>query len=524
MAADVVLVEELSHGLPKRARLPRRPLVPHGLANQHEPASRPRAGGGEQEPVTASGIGSNQPRTPAFVEHSAGVLVEERLDAGTPRQRSLLQPENEHGVEAPCPGAHQVEHGDPSGCARAVTADGRTLERREHVRAADLVPKSFDRLELVEPPYNRVVRPEVRLRPRSERRSRRAVRAAQHRVRQRSDSGDGRHLVQGEIERRQCPPVAKLNGDLGRAVAAEDAPPSEPSFDPVDVLALEPRVRRAKVRVQLRPLAVEPRETQQGEERVAERRRPKSGAALERDRDPQPGERRPECEPDRLDRRADDRDLLRRDAGPDERQRLLRHELERAARPRTLEEPDRAVEQHASRGVGEQVPLDVRQPRRQELLCARRQLDDVAARKGREVFDGSPERGIDRAPGLVGEGDVDVGARRQRLEQSPLGAGEVLEAMREDGVVAPCVQVPGQPLDGASPQHPAVPRVEPVELRAVRPGQRGQWLVQVVGLQETPVELCERATDRLRVSRETRALCRSGVGQPSQQQAPLGVP
>ena len=101
---------------------------------------------------------------------------------------------------------------------------------------------------------------------------------------------------------------------------------------------------------------------------------------------------------------------------------------------------------------------------------------------------------------------MDVGARRQRLEQSPLGAGEVLEAVREDGVVAPCVEVPGQPLDrrvaAACPRSHASSRVE---LRAVRPGQRGQRLVQVVGLEETPVELGERATDRLRVSRETRA-------------------
>ena len=125
------------------------------------------------------------------------------------------------------------------------------------------------------------------------------------------------------------------------------------------------------------------------------------------------------------------------------------------------------------------------------------QLDHLAAREGREVLDGPAQRRIDGTSGLVGNRDVDVAARRQRLEQSPLGAGEVLEAVREDRVVAPCLQLSGQPFDRPSAQHSPIPRIEPVEVGAVGPGQRRKRLVQVLRLEQA-LPRARRARDRRR--------------------------
>ena len=115
-----------------------------------------------------------------------------------------------------------------------------------------------------------------------------------------------------------------------------------------------------------------------------------------------------------------------------EREHLLGDELERAADAGALEEPNRR--RRAARGVGvvgEQRALEVRERRREELGRARRELDDVVAGERREVVGGAPQRRVHRAPRLVRQRDVHLGASGERLEQPPLGAGQVLEAVRE---------------------------------------------------------------------------------------------
>ena len=142
----------------------------------------------------------------------------------------------------------------------------------------------------------------------------------------------------------------------------------------------------------------------------------------------------------------------------------LRDQLERAARTGSLEPAHRAVEQDASGRLGEQRALDVRERGRQELLGAWRKLDDGVAGERREIVDRPAERRVDGAAGLVGDRHVHLRARRERLEQAPLDAGEVLEAVREDRAVSPGPEIARQPLDGAAAKHAAVPSVDAVEL------------------------------------------------------------
>ena len=158
-------------------------------------------------------------------------------------------------------------------------------------------------------------------------------------------------LTHGHVEWRQSAPVAELPGDLDGTTAADDAAPAQAALDPVDLLAREPRVRRAKVREEPGPLAAEPSEAEQREQRMPERRRPERRAALESDRHADGGEGRSECEPDRVDRRADDCDLVRRRSRTDMRERGLGDQLERPARSCPLEPADRPVERDVLRGV-----------------------------------------------------------------------------------------------------------------------------------------------------------------------------
>ena len=49
-----------------------------------------------------------------------------------------------------------------------------------------------------------------------------------------------------------------------------------------------------------------------------------------------------------------------------------------------------------------------------------------------------------------------VGARGERLQQPPLGGGQVLEAVREDGARVPGVELAGQPPDRVPAKRSAI--------------------------------------------------------------------
>ena len=101
-----------------------------------------------------------------------------------------------------------------------------------------------------------------------------------------------------------------------------------------------------------------------------------------------------------------------------------------------------------------------------------------------EILGRALERRERRAPRLVRQRDLDLGAPRERLEQRPLGGGQVLEAVREDGLAVPGVELGPDPLGRAAPQQVAVPEADAVELAAVRGVEFGDVAVEVARVEE----------------------------------------
>src|SRR6185437_9282543 len=192
-------------------------------------------------------------------------------------------------------------------------------------------------------------------------------------------------------------------------------------LEEVDVHPRQAGIRRAQEREQLAAPAVEPGVAKQREQRLPERRLPQPQPALERVRDAERRERRVERRAPALERGADDRDLLGGRAVAEQREDLVRDQLERAADAGPFEEAQRTVELGRALGlrVLEQVTLEVRQHRRTRLRPGR-QLLDAAVREPGEVLRRARERGERVASRLVRERDGHIRAGSERLEQGPL--------------------------------------------------------------------------------------------------------
>ena len=403
MAADVVRVEEPAHRLPERARLARRAVIGCRLADEREQLPRPRACGVEEIAIPACRVGSLEARAPRGVELAARLVVEERRRGSAARQRSLLEADHEHRLEASRAHVREVEHRDTTRLAGRIAPNRRPVERGEDVVLVDRDARRAKALQLVEDPRRRVRGPEVALRGgccgwRTE-----AVRVAEHR--EHGDSGGGERLLLGgeELEHRQRPAGAQLRRLLDRAVAAEHGAAAQSALEEVDVGAAEAAVRRAEEREELAAGAVAPGEAEQREERLPERGRGEPWPRLDGDRDAERAERRLERRPRTVERRADDRDLLGPGAVPYELEHGLGDELEGGPATGTLEEANRAVERGRRRVVVEEVALEVGEPGRKVGLGARRELDDVAFRERGEVVGRALQRGERRACGLVRE-------------------------------------------------------------------------------------------------------------------------
>jgi hypothetical protein len=146
----------------------------------------------------------------------------------------------------------------------------------------------------------------------------------------------------------------------------------------------------------------------------------------------------------------------------------------------------------------------VRERGRGDLVVARGQLLDAAVREGGQVVRGATQR-VERGPSrLVRKGDGDLGAARERLEQRPLGPGQVLEPVREDRPAVPGVEVVLDALDGVAPPELAVPDAEPVELRPIGRMQPRQVALELSLLDEAGLELGEGASERVGEAREAR--------------------
>ena len=229
------------------------------------------------------------------------------------------------------------------GRADAVAADGRALERREHVAAADSHAPASTSLELVQRPRDRVVRAQVRLRATVvERRRRRAVGAPQHRVRQLADGVDRRPL--GAARDRAAAARARRGARVVTSAARSPRRCPGPG---------------ASLRSSRRPCARAPSTASAGARRARAARRRATRTAAARGapgRTASPGARRGprtrparpsagECRPEREPDRSTDGQTTAISSGRTSRSltsasALLRDELERASRPGAFEEPE----------------------------------------------------------------------------------------------------------------------------------------------------------------------------------------
>ena len=101
-------------------------------------------------------------------------------------------------------------------------------------------------------------------------------------------------------------------------------------------------------------------------------------------------------------------------------------------RTRAVErEPAERARRRRARARGAGAPAGLRR------ASARGKLLDSPVRETREVAHGPLERGERGAAGLVRDRNGDLGARGERLEQRPLRAGQILEAVGKDGLACP---------------------------------------------------------------------------------------
>ena len=191
----------------------------------------------------------------------------------------------------------------------------------------------------------------------------------------------------------------------------------------------------------------EPLEAQQREQRLAERRLADPDPAFDRIRHAEGAERGLELGPLAFHARADDKDLLRPRPAADELEHLVGQQLERSARSGSLEEADRSVERRAGGGpVREQVPLEMGEGGRRDLVIAWRELLDASGRERAQVVGRAPQRLERSAIRLVRERDRDLGAAGEGVQERPLCAGQVLEPVREDRPARPRVELAGDSL------------------------------------------------------------------------------
>ena len=243
-ACDVVGREQRAHVLPERARLARRAVVRRGLANEVQATRGAGARRVEEIPVGGDRIrprdaGAARP----LLDRAPGVVVEEARRAGAPGKRSLLEAEHEDDLVVPRARAEHVEHRHAARLPGRPAADHRTLERVHDVLGVDLARERLPRVQLLQRAQGRLERAQVEPARVGGRRAAEAVRRGQHRRGERPHRLLVRAARTQRVEERQRlaaqPERLRLH-----ALRRVDGAPAEPSFEEVDVVATETRVRR----------------------------------------------------------------------------------------------------------------------------------------------------------------------------------------------------------------------------------------------------------------------------------------
>jgi hypothetical protein len=507
-------VEERLDVVPERARLARHAVVRRGLAREHEPPSRARAGRVQEVAVAGDGIDPLQ----AAAELAAHLVVQERRGTVAAREAPLLEPEQDDDVELPRARSAVVEDRHAPGLARGDRAYRRPLENGDDVLAGGRAPVAHrEGIQLVEGAQDRLQRAGVGSRVL---RGRRALEPPGVPCHSRNELADRVHRLvplAEPIERRQRG-AAQALGLLVDPLRLGDRASAQPTLDEVHRAPLEPRERGAEVAKEIATTASAPGEAEQAEQGATEGRLAEPSALLDRVRDAEWSEDRVERGPPAVDGVADETDPLRADARAQQLEQLRGDELGRAARARPFEEAKGAVDRRTGlRLVGEQLPLEMEQGGR-HVLAAREQrgaelLDRTSCEPG-QIVDGPLERGERNAARLVGDRDGDVGSGGKRLEQRPLRGRQILEAVGEDRLVVPGGEVGAQELGGAAAEPIAIPEPEPVELLAVGKREPSQVAAERLGLDERRLHFAE--SDEERVGEPLRA---RGLGEPVEARA-----
>ena len=201
-APHLLGVEERDDFVPEGARLARAALVGRRLADERQPADGARAGGVEEIAVALDRIRARQPCRGPRVEVAAGIVVEERRRVAAPRERALLEPEQEHGVEATCAHTREVENGHAAALAGRAHPHLGVLQRLAELVRGEVTAERTPAVELVEDARQRVVRTEVGPARLADRRRVDAVGAAQHSRGDRPHRFDGAGCAPERFERR----------------------------------------------------------------------------------------------------------------------------------------------------------------------------------------------------------------------------------------------------------------------------------------------------------------------------------
>ena len=96
-----------------------------------------------------------------------------------------------------------------------------------------------------------------------------------------------------------------------------------------------------------------------------------------------------------------------------------------------------------------------------------RELLDPSVGERGQIVDGAPQRCERHTARLIRQRHLHFRAARERLEQCPLGPGEVLEPVGEHGLAVPRVEVGGDSFGCAATDEISIPEPEPVELGAI---------------------------------------------------------
>ena len=283
------------------------------------------------------------------------------------------------------------------------------------------------------------------------------------------------------------------------SVGSLDRPAAEPALHEVDAAAPQARERRAQVAKELRTVSTGPGEPEQRQQCLAERRLRQARRRVDRIRDPEGRERRRERRAPALLRRDDDADLVGRDPVAEQLEDRLAHELERATGSGPLEEPDRSLQRRrVALRAAEQAALEVGEGGVRDLGVARTELRERAVGEAGELRRGLGQPLERRPAGLVRERHRDVRAPGERADQRPLGLGQIFEAVREDRMPLPGVQLIGHAVGRGRPKLVTIPEAEPVELLAVRGVQAGKRPLELLGRDETGFDLADCVAQRVR--------------------------